>query len=214
MAVGDELIAFVQSALTEGHSRPQIEDALRQAGWRAEQVRAALDAFAVTDFPLPVPRPRPSLSAREAFTYLLLFTTLYIVTFNLGSLLFAFIDQALPDPALPRSGAAARSGMRFATAALVVAGPVFLYMSSRTSRAEHADPSARLSPIRRWLTYLTLFVAACVLLGDVTTAVYSLLGGELTTRFVLKVLVVGGIAGAVFWYYVGDLRVDEQEHPR
>jgi hypothetical protein len=50
-----------------------------------------------------------------------------------------------------------------------------------------------------------------VLIGDVTTLVYSLLGGELTTRFVLKVLVVGAIAGTILWFYVSDLRVDEQE---
>ena len=36
---------------------------------------------------------------------------------------------------------------------------------------------------------------ASVLIGDFISLVYSLLGGELTTRFVLKVLVVGAIAG-------------------
>jgi hypothetical protein len=45
----------------------------------------------------------------------------------------------------------------------------------------------------------------------VTTLIYSLLGGELTARFVLKVLVVAVIAGTIFWFYVSDLRVDERE---
>jgi hypothetical protein len=94
---------------------------------------------------------------------------------------------------------------------LIVALPVFLYMSRLTNRETTLDPTKRMSPVRRWLTYLTLFSAACVLIGDVTTLVYSLLGGELTTRFVLKVLVVGAIAGTVFWFYVSDLRVDEQD---
>jgi hypothetical protein len=55
-----------------------------------------------------------------------------------------------------------------------------------------------------------LFVAACVLIGDVVGLIYGLLGGELTVRFVLKTLIVGGIAGAVFWYYLSGLRVDEE----
>jgi hypothetical protein len=58
---------------------------------------------------------------------------------------------------------------------------------------------------------VTLFVAAGALIGDVTTLVYNLLGGELTIRFVLKVLIVGAIAGTAFTYYLRDLRLDEQE---
>jgi len=69
----------------------------------------------------------------------------------------------------------------------------------------------RMSPVRRWLTYLTLFGAACTLIGDVMTLVYNALGGELTTRFVLKVAIVGAIAGLIYWYYLGDLRIDEKE---
>ena len=63
--------------------------------------------------------------------------------------------------------------------------------------------------MRRWLTYLTLFVAAGFLIGDVTGVVYNLLGGEITTRFALKVLTVATIAGAVFGHLVRDLRRDE-----
>jgi hypothetical protein len=67
--------------------------------------------------------------------------------------------------------------------------------------------------VRRWLTYLTMFVAASILIGDVISLVYTVLGGELTVRFVLKVLTVGAIAGSVFGYYMWDLRGDE-EAPR
>ncbi|MDA1184441.1 MAG: DUF5671 domain-containing protein [Acidobacteria bacterium] len=211
MAVSDELIGFVRDALTRELSRPQIEEALKQAGWNRKQVDGALATFAVVDFPIPVPRPRPSLSAREAFMYLLLFTTLYIVAFNLGSLLFQFINRAFPDPASPLSEIQFRESIRFSVSSLIVTFPVFLYMSRLTSRATHVDPNKRASPVRRWLTYLTLFVAACVLIGDFTSLVYSLLGGELAVRFVLKVLTVGLIAGTVFGYYLSDLRLDERE---
>lgn len=209
MATSEDLIGFVREALGRGLPRERIEAALRDAGWPAEQVRAALGAFAAVDFPLAVPRPRTSLSPRDAFTYLVLFTTLYVVAFHLGRVLFIFVDRAFPDPTVAAPPEFTRAALRFSAAALVVAGPVFLYVSSVAARDTRR--SRAMSPVRRWLTYLTLFVAACVLLGDVTTLIYNVLGGELTTRFVLKVLVVGGIAGAVFGYYFGDLREDERE---
>jgi len=64
-------------------------------------VGSALAGFADLDFPVPVPRPKPSLSARDAFLYLLLFTALYISAFSLGGLIFQLIDGAYPDPLLP-----------------------------------------------------------------------------------------------------------------
>jgi hypothetical protein len=211
MMANDQLIEFVKEALGRGLPRPQIEEALRHAGWEAEQVQGALAAYASVDFPVPVPRPRPSLSAREAFMYLLLFTTLYVVAYNLGSLLFQFINRAFPDPASYASETYVRNSIRWSVASLVVALPVFLYMASLTNSAARRDPNKRTSPVRRWLTYLTLFIAACVLIGDVVTLVYNLLGGELTARFVLKVLTVGVIAGTAFWYYLSELRRDERE---
>jgi hypothetical protein len=211
MAASEELIKFVREALRRGVPRPQVEAGLRQAGWDAKQVSAALAAFAAVDFPIPVPRPRTSLSAREAFIYLLLFSTLYVVAYQFGSLLFDFINQAFPDPASNLNERFQRESIRLSVSSLIVALPVFLYMSRLTSRETTVDPTKRTSPVRRWLTYLTLFIAACVLIGDVTTLVYNLLGGELTTRFVLKVLVVGAIAGTVFWFYVSDLSADEQQ---
>jgi hypothetical protein len=54
-----------------------------------------------------------------------------------------------------------------------------------------------------------MLVAAAVLVGDGITLVYNLLGGELTVRFVLKVLVVAVIAGGAFGYYGASLKADD-----
>lgn len=207
-----ELERFVHDALSAGASKPQVEAALVAAGWPAAQVRASLGAWADVDFPTPVPRPRPYLSAREAFLYLVLFSTLYVSAWQLGSLLFALVEHALPDPAdaqyrlqwLGRS-------MRWAIASLLVAFPVFAFVAHRLGREIASNPAKRLSAVRRWLTYVTLFIAAVVLVGDVTTLVYNLLSGELSLRFVLKVLVVGAIAGTIFGYYLTDLRREEKD---
>jgi hypothetical protein len=214
MAVNEDLIGFVREALSRKVPRSDIEQALQRGGWTREQTRAALDAFVDTDFPLPVPRARPYLSAREAFQYLLMFATLYTSAYYLGSLVFDFVNAAFPDPAqnLGEYRESLRDGMRWAVSLLIVAFPVFLSTSWLTGRAIRRDPVKRASKVRRWLTYLTLFIAATVLICDVATLIYNLLGGELTVRFVLKVVTVAMIAGTAFVYYLRDLRLDELEN--
>lgn len=212
MAVDDELLGFVREALSRGVPRVDIEKALLAAGWDRAEVAAALGSFSDAPFPVPVPRPRVSLSAREAFLYLVLFSTLYLSAVNFGSLVFDLINRAFPDPSLdPAYGyRAAGDTMRWAIATLIVAFPVFLFVSRVVGRDLARDPRKRQSAVRRWLTYLTLFIAACVLIGDLIMLVFSALGGDLTTRFVLKVATVGLIAGLVFGYYLRDLRREEE----
>jgi len=210
MAVPQELERFVRDALAAGVPRPQVESTLAGAGWSEPQVREAMAAYADLAFPVPVPRPRAQLSAREAFEYLLLFATLYLTAWHLGSLLFDLINHALPDAADPRYRLYRMDGsMRWSIAGLVVAFPVFAWLARHIGGDVARHPVKRLSPVRRWLTYLTLFIAAAVLIGDLVALVYNVLGGETSLRFVLKVLVVAAIASAVFGYYLSDLRRDE-----
>lgn len=207
-----DLELFVRDALVRGETRPAIEAALADAGWPPEQVRAALAGWADVAFAVPVPKPRPYLSPREAFLYLVLFATLYLSAWHLGSLLFDLINAALPDPADPPYAVAGRDdSMRFSVASLVVAFPVYLFVARLLSRELARNPVKRLSAVRRWLTYLTLFLAVTAIVCDLIALVHSLLGGDLTLRFVLKVLVVGAIAGPIFWFYLVDLRREERE---
>ena len=210
----DELLTFVRDALARGRSRGEIAEVLQRAGWSREQLTSALDAFADVEFAVPVPMPRPYLSARDAFLYLVLFTALYVTAYHLGDLVFDLINLAFPDRAMDYGYTHyIRSGMRWSVASLIVAFPLFVFMTRFVGREIVRDPGKRRSKVRRWLTYITLFVAACVLIGDVTTLVYNALGGELTIRFVLKVVTVAVIAGGIFGYYLQDLRADEVDRP-
>lgn len=212
MAINEELTGFIREALSRGLPRDEIRGVLSQADWSAEEAEAALRSFAAVDFPIAVPRPRPSLSAKEAFQYLVLFGTLYLSAYGLGSLLFQFINLALPDPLWSQAELdAIPERIRWAIASLVVATPVFLYTARTISLEIALSPLKRASPVRRWLTYLTLAITAGILIGDATNLVYSLLGGEVTARFLLKALTIGSIAGTVFVYYLRDLRRDEKE---
>lgn len=210
--VDKDLSDFVTKALERGASRDEIDRALTEAGWRREQVAAALDAFANVDFPVPVPRPRPYVSAREAFVYFVLFTALGLSAGYLGALLFDIIDLGIPDPTISdwRQRRLA-NGIRWAISVLVIAFPLYLFLTYRTSKDVAEDPAKRASRVRKWLTYAALAVAVLFITGDLATLVYSFLRGDLTTRIALKILTVAIIAGTVFAYYLIMMRRDERE---
>jgi hypothetical protein len=205
-----QLESFIKESLQAGHKKEEVTSVLGRAGWPEVQIRNALDAFSDEPFPVPVPKPRPSLSARDAFLYLVMFGTLYYGVWNLVSLLFSFIDRAYPDAAI-LNYYSYWDQERWATATIIITFPVFFFMAHYIGKQITRNPFKRLSPVRRWLTYLTIFVATVAMLGDVTTLIYYLLGGGLTMRFLLKVAVVAIIAGTAFTYYLLDLRKEEKE---
>ena len=207
--MSNELYAFVKEALGKGQERALIERALLDAGWQAEEVQKALDAFAEVSFPVPVPKPKPYLQAREAFLYLISFITLYISAFSFGVLVFAFIDKFLPD--LLQYGGFFPRGLTTALASLIIAFPLYLFMMWRLAKAAAKDPERRQSKVAKWLTYITLVIAAGIIIGDLIAVLASLLSGELTTRFLLKAFTILAITGSIFGYYLWSLQREEKE---
>jgi hypothetical protein len=212
MALSPELVGFVKEGLQRGLPREKIADVLLRAGWPPEQVTGAMTVFADLDFPIPVPRPITNVSTRDASMYVVMFLTLILSAYSLGDLLFELIDRTFPDPAANTyGGVSTMQAIRWSLATLIVTFPVFLYVSTLIGRTLRLAPTKRASKIRRQLTYTMLCIAACVLIGDFISVVYNFLGGELSVRFVLKVLTVAMIAGTTFLYYMWDLRDDEKE---
>ncbi len=210
--MSDELEGFVKESLTRGLGRDATRDVLLRAGWREDEVNNALSAFADIDFPVPVPRPKPYMQAREAFMYLVSFVALFITAFSIGTLVFGYIDHAFPDP-LTRSsqygGDTVPSEMTWAMAAVIITFPLYLFLMWRLAKDTVAHPEFRQSRIWRWLTYLTLAIAGAVIIGDLIVLLSNVLRGDLTLPFVFKVLTVLLITGAVFGYYLWDLRRKE-----
>lgn len=204
--MSQELYSFVKESLEKQQSRAAIQEALLLAGWQEQEIVKGLNSFAEVDFPIPVPKKKPYLVAREAFLYLVSFITLYIAAFSFGALLFSFIDIWFPD--LLRLGGGVP---RTAIASLIVAFPIFLIITRSLHKGAAKDPERKESKIKKWLTYLTLVIAAGVLIGDLITVLSSLLGGELSMRFLLKAAVVFLIAGSIFGYYLSDLQKEEKE---
>lgn len=202
---------FVRDALGRGLSRAAIRERLLAAGWRPSEVDAALGAFAEADFPIPVPRRRPYIPARVAFLHLVLFATLFVTAYNCGAVLFTLIEKWIPDAARPSYAGGSLMFLRGAIASLVIALPLFVWMNRLIGRAFEREPEQRASTVRKWLTSLTLFVAALTMIGDLVVLVMMFLSGELMLRVGLKVAVVFAVAGTVFWHYLGEQRREDDD---
>jgi hypothetical protein len=201
------IVEFIEHARTKGMDHATIRMLLLSTGWKEKDIARAMTEQSLE---MPVPTPPDIGGAREAFLHLVVFAALYTAVGSGLSLLFSLINLALPDPAVTayatRQLVEMREVMRWEIAAMVVSVPVLVWLSSLLVREVSAAPDRARSPIRRWLTYLTLFVAALTIGVDVMTLLAALLGGELSLRFVLKVLAVLAAAGAGFAYYFITLR--------
>ncbi len=200
-----DLAAFIEHARDKGLDPMTIRMLLLSAGWKEKDVAQALSAQALE---LPIPAPPDTGGAREAFLHLLAFAAFYTAAIAAIVLSFTYIELALPDPAEQAPAhAVVMTGVRRSLAALIVGFPLFLWLSRFLLREMRDQRERAWSPVRRWLTYLTLFVAATTLMCDVIALVFRLLEGELSLRFLAKVVIVGGIAGGTFGYYLQALRL-------
>jgi hypothetical protein len=148
-------------------------------------------------------------SPKEIFLHLFSIVALYVTAIAVGTLLFQIVNLSIHDALEgtgPWVGESARSAMRFAISSLVVAFPAYLWSLKPLRRGYVADAARGNVRIRKWLTYLTLFVAGLVVLSDAIAVIHSFLGGELTVRFFLKALSLGVVAASVFLYYRWDLQ--------
>lgn len=155
----------------------------------------------------------PRSTAKDVFSHLLAYGTLYVVAVAFITLFFQYINVKFPD-ALQYYYTNSLNGIRSSMASVIVVWPVFLLISWFINSELLAEKEKREIGIRKWLLYLTLFVTAVTIIVDLVTLVNYFLNGEVTTRFILKVLVVLVTAGAVFGYELWELRRDTHASSR
>lgn len=154
------------------------------------------------------PTIKPIGTAKDFFVYLATVVLLYCSFASLLVLLFNYINYYFPDVLTdsyyyydPYS-----SAVRFSLAVLMILFPVYWGMSFYINKDLRANPQKQNMPIRKWLLYLTVFLAAAIVIGDLITLVNTYLNGEITSRFIYKVLTVLVITGFALTYYTLDLK--------
>ena len=146
---------------------------------------------------------------KDIFLHLLSIVALYVSAGSFIALVFQYVNVYFPD--IVADGGywalqSAYSGIRWSIAVLVVVFPVYVWVSWFLGRMYEKAPELKNIKTRKWLLYFTLFAAAVIIIGDLVTLIYNFLQGELTARFLLKILAVGIVAAAVFWHYLLELR--------
>lgn len=207
MGSSKELREFIEAAKNANVSDETVVGVLQGRGWPTDDAYRALGDHYESQNGLHVPAYRRSGSARDAFLYLFSFAALGTWTIGLGSLMFTLIDDWIPDPLLRTYGyGSIQDQIAGSLAALIVAFPIYLLVMAYILRRVEVHENKLDSPVRKWLTYLALLVAASVVLGDLIAFLTHLLQGGLTARFLAKDAVVLIIAGGVFWYYMGAVQ--------
>lgn len=146
------------------------------------------------------------VTAKDFFLWAGAMVALYWSIVSFLVLIFEYVDRLFPDPVVtpfldPYSG-----GIRFAMASLIVLGPLAAILLRLIRRDIMEVPAKAEIWVRRWALMLTLFVAGVTVAVDLIVLINTFLGGELTTRFALKVLAVLVVAGAGFLHFWADLK--------
>ncbi len=155
---------------------------------------------------------QPSTKLSPLFFFLSLGVLISLITSVSAflSLSFATLDQAFPDvlTASYQQGymSYAYDGIRQSMALLIIILPVFLVVTrywrkAMTGTLGHLDDA-----VRRWAIYLVLFLATVTIVADLVTLVKYFVSGEITIRFILKVLLALIVAGLAGWYFIRELK--------
>ena len=144
---------------------------------------------------------------KALFWYLTLFFTLAITASSTGAMWFQYINKLFPkEVAGTVHYSFSQGAVKYAIASLLIAAPLFFIFTVFIRRALVKKSLSTENHVRTWITYIILFLAIAIAVGDLITAVLGVLNGDFTPRFLLKVITILVITGWVFIYYWLELR--------
>src|SRR3990167_3873335 len=166
------------------------------------------------------------ITAKDFFLHIAVIALLYTGTVALLNILFNVINAAFPQ--ITQYSYYATSSISLPVATLVVVFPLFLFLANVLRKGYAENPSRKEYPVRKWLIYITIFIAGGVLAGDLVTLIYYFLDGqgmtapfffffldgkERTAFFFLKFFSVLVVAGPIFGYFFDDLKDKRPSFP-
>lgn len=150
------------------------------------------------------------LSPKFFFLSLGVLATLIASVTAFLNLIFETLNQKFPDAlnATYQYGYNTYNyeGIRTAIATLIIVFPVYLILSHFWRKVANNSLGRIDQVIKKWMLYLILFMAGVVIVVDLITLVRYFVSGEITTRFILKVVAALVVAKLVGWFYISELR--------
>ncbi len=156
---------------------------------------------------------KSKMSVSFFFLSLSLSITLITSVVSFLNLIFDTLDKRFPDVlnATYQYGYSTYEyeSVRMALATLIIFFPVFLVVTFFWNKALKGVLSGMDEMIKKWLIYILLFLASLVTAIDLVALVQHFVSGEITTRFILKVLAVLVVAAYVGVYFIYKLKKAE-----
>ncbi len=142
---------------------------------------------------------------KDFFIHIAAAISLYAAAGALIDLVLSLIDYSIPDKL---ANYFSTSSVAWPVSMLIVLVPL-LYVLEWLLKKDIAQMSEKRDIwIRRWRIYLTLFITGATIIVDLIALVNTYLNGEISARFILKVLAILIIAGVIFVYYLLDKAAD------
>lgn len=156
---------------------------------------------------------KPKVTPKDFFLWAGAMVALYWSVVAFIFLIFNYIDYAFPN-ALSYLPDPYASGMPYEMASIVVLFPIYLVLMWLIRRDIARDATRKDIWVRRWALIFTLFVAGITVAVDIITLLTSFFRGEeLTTAFLLKVLVVFLVAAMAFMHFIADFWGYWEQYP-
>lgn len=151
-----------------------------------------------------------------AFQHALFFITLYVSATALAGILHYWVNQTFPEPLNGGSILSSyysgyeRTLVQWYAASLIVAFPLFGILFIILKRSGLARPETKTLRGRQILTYLTIIGAFVMMLSRSIRTVSDFVGGAATMRSFLHLIITLAVSGAIFFYFLWDVKQDRQ----
>ena len=155
-------------------------------------------------------RSDEKMSPKFFFLSLGVLATLITTVVSFLNLAFQTLNKNFPDAlnATYTYGYSSWSydSIRASLATLIIFFPAFLILSYLWKKASSGSLGKIDEVIRKWMIYLILFLSSVVVLVDLVTLVRYFVSGEITERFIYKVVITLVVAVFVGAYYIFELQ--------
>ncbi|MFH1412774.1 MAG: DUF5671 domain-containing protein [bacterium] len=144
-------------------------------------------------------------NAKFAFFYMLSLVALVFMAISTGMIIFQIINKTVTDM-INFAGSYNSGILKFAISAIIIATPIYYVTMRQINKNLHSGILNKDSGVRKWLTHLILFVVSVVVIGWLIATINMFLNGEITLKFILKLITVIGISAVIFTYYLYDIK--------
>jgi hypothetical protein len=153
---------------------------------------------------------KPSLTPRFFFISLGVIIALITSVSSFLMLFFETLDKKFPD-ALTSTfqygyNSYSYDSIRSSLATLIIFFPVFLVLAYYWRKLSKSELGIKDNIIFKWMIYLIIFLASLLVVIDLVTLVNYFVSGEITIRFIYKVIGVAIMSGLIGFNYFFELR--------